>query len=174
MWSRRPAYRPCSLLLCWSRTWRELSQCRYQTHFPWKQEVRMKSIIKIRTCAQFPDPPRLTTPAKTPSTVRAPPLSPWTRCYQFNLISEILTRNVVLTKQVPFFLPPAQSMPWLNLLPFSFIFSMQSFFPWMRTWSGTSAKLCLLWAAFVICKKNRVEDKKPTSTSFNHSEAKWT
>ena len=92
---------------------------------------------------------------------------------QVNLISAILSRNVALTKQVPFFLPPAQSMPWLNLLPISFIFSMHLFFPWMRTWSGISAKLCLLWAAFVMCKKNKVEDERPTSTSFNRSELKW-
>ena len=80
---------------------------------------------------------------------------------------------LALTKHVPFFLPPAQSMPWLNLLPVSFIFSMHLFFPWMRTWSGISAKLCLLWAAFVMCKKNKVEDERPTSTSFNRSELKW-
>ena len=33
------------------------------------------------TLAQMSDPPRLTRPARTPSTVRAPPLSPWVICW---------------------------------------------------------------------------------------------
>ena len=42
-----------------------------------KQKLNEEMKKEEVTLAQMSDPPRLTRPARTPPTVRAPPLSPW-------------------------------------------------------------------------------------------------
>ena len=82
MWVHRLACLPYSISFHWSTPLRPPPQCRCQTHSPLKQTKVEPGYEEDQvTLAQMSDPPRLTRPARTPSTVRAPPLSPWVICW---------------------------------------------------------------------------------------------
>ena len=92
MWVHRPACLPYSISFHWSTPLRRPPQCRCQTHSPLKPTNVEPGYGKDQvTLAQMSDPPRLTRPARTPSTVRAPPLSPYRFTISLMESFEILT-----------------------------------------------------------------------------------